>query len=311
MTFLGANISVNFDGTQMITMEDDGFDQMAPYAAGGICADLYTDEVPYTLTVDDVQTTKWVAPPTIEAQPIGSSKETGSAATFKVRAAGKMLAYQWQFKGANIRGATGSSYSRANLRLSDSGDYSVMVTNLAGEVASVPANLSVFVPVPPAILKQPQPRTVLAGQDVDLAVAANGTAPLKYQWHFNGAPITGATGATYVVKNVESANIGNYSVSVTNKYGSLASTPAVLNVNYTLSVPPTPGGLVAVWPVQASYAPGAKVTLVPSPASGFRFTQWSGDVFSTTNQLVITIRSNTTINATFTRNTLSRWLGGL
>jgi hypothetical protein len=85
----------------------------------------------------------------------------------------------------------------------------------------------------------------------------------------------------------------------------------MVNVNYILTVPPTPGGLVAVWPVQASYPPGAKVTLVPSPANGFKFLEWSGDVYDGTNQLIITIRSNTTINATFQRTSFARLLGGL
>jgi hypothetical protein len=295
----------------MINVTDKNFEGTPAYATGGVCADLYADVAPYNFIVDDFKVAKWFPPPAIASQPASSTNEAGSTITFRIRADGQMLKYQWRFRGADIPGATASTYTRANVQPADSGDYSVAVSNPTGQTNSVPAKLTVFVPLPPRILLQPQPRTVLSGEDVTFNFAVTGTPPLKYQWQFNGAKIPGATATNLVLKNVQPANIGNYNVTATNIYGAVISAPAMLNVNYTLTVPPTPGGLVAVWPVQPSYPPGAKVTLVPAPANGFRFVEWSGDVWDNTNQLTLTIRSNMTINPTFQRTVFGRLLGGL
>jgi hypothetical protein len=52
------------------------------------------------------------------------------------------------------------------------------------------------VPTPPAIVTQPESRTVVAGDSVMFSVTASGTPPLAYQWSFNGTFIQGATNAT-------------------------------------------------------------------------------------------------------------------
>jgi hypothetical protein len=311
LTFNGNNISVSLDDAPMINVVDKNFDETPACTSGGICADLYADLDPYKFIVDDIKVSKWFPPPVVQVQPTGATNEAGSVASFRVQADGPMLKYQWRFNGVDIPGATASAYTRANVQPADSGDYTAIISNPSGQVWSAPAKLTVFVPSPPRIIAPPQPRTVLSGEDVTFGVLAKGTPPLKYQWQFNGVNIAGATGTNLVLKNIQPVNIGNYSVTVANNYGRVVSVPVMVNVNYTLTVPPTPGGLVAVWPMQASYPPGAKVTLVPSPANGFKFLEWSGDVYDGTNQLIITIRSNTTINATFQRTSFVRLLGGL
>ena len=104
------------------------------------------------------------------------------------------LSYQWRYNGANIAGATGSSYSKSNLQLSDSGSYDVVVSNSAGSVTSSAATLTVA--NPPAITSQPQNRTVDPGVSATFSVSASGSAPLSYQWRRNGANISGATGSS-------------------------------------------------------------------------------------------------------------------
>src|SRR5581483_10313669 len=47
--------------------------------------------------------------------------------------------------------------------------------------------------VAPAILSQPTNQTVLVGANASLQLTASGTAPLSYQWLFNGANLPGAT----------------------------------------------------------------------------------------------------------------------
>jgi hypothetical protein len=96
-----------------------------------------------------------------------------------------------------------------------------------------PATLWEIVPV---ITLQPQSQTANPGEIVTFAVAANGTvatnatAPLSYQWLFNGGAIGGATTNTYIINNVQPPDAGNYSVVVSNLAGSVTSAVAVLTV---------------------------------------------------------------------------------
>jgi pectate lyase len=82
----------------------------------------------------------------------------------------------------------------------------------------------------PSITTQPVSQTVSAGANVSFSVAAEGTAPLGYQWLKNGSPISGATSATLNLTNVQGADAGSYRVVVSNAAGSATSTTAVLNV---------------------------------------------------------------------------------
>lgn len=83
---------------------------------------------------------------------------------------------------------------------------------------------------PPSIVAPPQTQSVKAGSDATFTVAATGTLPLSYQWHFLGDDIPGATSRSYTRFNVQPADAGNYSVTVTNVAGATNSTPAALSV---------------------------------------------------------------------------------
>jgi len=85
--------------------------------------------------------------PSIVAQPLSQTISVGSNVTFSVGATGSaLLAYQWRLNGSSIVGATNSSYTRANVQLSDAGNYSVVVTNVLGIAASANAVLTVNLP---------------------------------------------------------------------------------------------------------------------------------------------------------------------
>lgn len=84
--------------------------------------------------------------------------------------------------------------------------------------------------VPPIITVQPASQTVLAGSQVEFDVGASGTAPLSYQWNFNGSAIPGANLTSYVIASTLPTNTGQYSCLVTNIGGSATSFAATLNV---------------------------------------------------------------------------------
>ncbi|HEX4389871.1 MAG TPA: immunoglobulin domain-containing protein [Steroidobacteraceae bacterium] len=173
-------------------------------------------------------------PPSITTQPTPQSVQEGEAATFAVEAAGSSpLTYQWQRDGAAIAGATGASLV-VTPAVSDSGAmYSVIVSNSVGTVQSEAARLTVMpAAAAPTIVTQPANQTVTASQTASFTVTANGTAPLSYQWQKNGAPIAGATSATYTTPTTTTADNGAlFAVVVQNAAGSVTSVNAVLTVN--------------------------------------------------------------------------------
>jgi hypothetical protein len=84
-------------------------------------------------------------PPVIVASPASLAVASGGTANFQVEAIGSPpLVYQWLFNGTNaIAGATNTVLSLTNVQLTQSGAYSVTVSNLYGAVTSAPALLQV------------------------------------------------------------------------------------------------------------------------------------------------------------------------
>lgn len=173
--------------------------------------------------------------PTIATQPANQTVTAGQTATFSVTAMGTgPLSYQWQKGTAAISGAASASYTTAATTTSDSGSqFSVTVTNSAGNITSNPATLTVTAaPVAPSITQQPANQTVTAGQTATFSVAATGTSPLSYQWQKGTAAISGATSASYTTPPTTTADNGTqYSVVVSNSVGNRTSSAATLTVN--------------------------------------------------------------------------------
>jgi PKD repeat protein len=83
---------------------------------------------------------------------------------------------------------------------------------------------------PPYIITQPQSQIVPLGTNASFNVTAGGTAPLSYQWRFNGTNLYGATTSSLSRSNVQSADLGPYLVVITNSLGSVTSSVASLSV---------------------------------------------------------------------------------
>jgi len=88
-------------------------------------------------------------PPVITNNPVSITNVAGANSSFSVTAGGTApLAYQWRFATAAITGATNSSLSLTNIRSSQAGNYTVVITNSAGAVTSSVAILAVTNPLP-------------------------------------------------------------------------------------------------------------------------------------------------------------------
>ncbi|MFM2083091.1 MAG: hypothetical protein RL380_1782 [Verrucomicrobiota bacterium] len=84
--------------------------------------------------------------------------------------------------------------------------------------------------VAPTITAQPQSQSVAVGSDVTFAVTATGSAPLSYQWQFNGTNLAGATNGNLTFLQVTTNRSGSYQVQVSNADGSTNSSAATLTV---------------------------------------------------------------------------------
>jgi hypothetical protein len=128
--------------------------------------------------------------------------------------------------------------------------------------------LAVFPPLgSPRIATQPKSQRVASSGSVAFAVAAEGEAPLAYQWLFDGVAIAGATNSALSIAEVRPAHAGTYRVVVTNTVGLINSSDASLTVLEPVAISVQPFPQIAL--------PGTRVelsvTATGTPAPTF---QW-------------------------------------
>ncbi len=171
--------------------------------------------------------------PIIESLSPTQSVQEGSSATLSVTAKGvPNLSFQWRKDGQTVLGATNSSLTFSSLTLSNTGSYSVVVSNIAGTTTSSAIILTV-VPntTAPQFTTQPLSQMTNAGSNVLLSATATGSPSPSFQWFKNGAPVSGATNNTLLLSSVGSIDRGAYSVVISNSAGSVVSSSAILTVN--------------------------------------------------------------------------------
>ncbi|MEY2408938.1 MAG: hypothetical protein QOF48_1608 [Verrucomicrobiota bacterium] len=182
-----------------------------------------------------------VIAPGIRVQPASIVVLPDAPAFFTVEALGSLpLRFLWYHNGTNLAGSFLLNSNQSTLVLpsvqpGDAGLYHVVVTNVAGTATSEAATLALdaFMPI---IGAQPTNTTALQGDVATFRVSATGTAPIFYQWFFNGTtPVAGGTGALLTIANAGAANAGSYHVVVSNRFGAVASDAATLTVMF---VPP-------------------------------------------------------------------------
>ncbi len=135
--------------------------------------------------------------------------------------------------------------------------------------------------LPPSIVQQPTDLTLYAGQSGSFSVLASGDSPLRYQWRFNGSPVTGETNRVLAFSSPQSATAGPYDVVVNNALGAVTSRVATLTVRldvpdlavHQLSVPGEVGGGQVI-PI---------VFTVTNRGFGAATLPWSNSVFLATN----------------------------
>lgn len=119
--------------------------------------------------------------------------------------------------------------------------------------------------VEPQILTQPSSQTVNTGAGAAFWPVVTGTAPLSFQWNFNGAVISGATSGVLTINNSQTSNAGTYTVTISNSAGSVTSRAATLALNATST--PNPLGFSSQ-PQSQTIENGSTAVFYASTSSG-------------------------------------------
>jgi hypothetical protein len=178
--------------------------------------------------------------PAITTQPTSQTVTVGANVTFAVVATGTTPTYQWAKGGTSITGATNASLMLTNVQTADAGNYTVVVSNSAGNVTSSVASLTVNAAqsAAPVFTQDPDSQTVGPGSSVTFTGAASGTG-VTYQWNKDGVAIAGATSASLTLPSVQAGDAGNYTLTATNTAGNATSGIATLVIDT-----PKPGRLI-------------------------------------------------------------------
>ena len=175
-------------------------------------------------------------PPSITTQPESLTLSSGATASFAVVAAGtRPLSYQWFFENAAIPGATNASLIISGVQPANAGTYYVVVSNILGSAESEVVTLDVGED-PPSIISQSTSEDVIRGTNLTLVVEAEGSQPLAFQWYMGSEPMVGATNATLVLSDIAYTNSSDYTVTVSNGFGSIESEPILVTVVAAITV---------------------------------------------------------------------------
>ena len=177
--------------------------------------------------------------------------------TLTVTNIGGALAIGDSFTLFNNLGASGYSGSFANLNLPPLGDGQAWRDN-----TTVNGSITVITgSVPPTITTDLPTSTIdlYVGTRFTLSVGASGDPVLHYHWTKNGTTPVGTDSATLTLASVATSDTGDYSVTVTNPYGSASSATNHLTMRSPTGYPAivTATGPTAYWPLDEAAGPTA------------------------------------------------------
>ncbi len=145
------------------------------------------------------------------------------------------LSRQWYHDAFPVAAATNSWLLLTNLQSADSGIYTLVVSNIAGQSTSAPLNYDMN-PSPYFLAPQPSQQNALVGDPLCLAVNAEGMPPLVYQSQLNSANITdngrisGTTSPNLCFNPATFEDSGLLTLIVTNDFGSYTGLVASLAI---------------------------------------------------------------------------------
>ena len=155
----------------------------------------------------------------------------------------------------------------------------------------------------PSITSQPESQSVSFGGSASFSVTSAGVAPLSYQWQLDKTNIPGATLTNLSMTNLSPSFDGSYTVIITNQWGVLTSSVAILSVSQ--------GTPTVTWGTPAAITYGAalggeQLDATASVPGGFAYSPRSGSVLNTgTNLLSVIFTPTDAVDYRNATNTVS------
>lgn len=175
----------------------------------------------------NVVTLQLNTPPKITKQIGNQTVCEQKSAIFSIEASGLNNKFEWFLNDTKLTSESSSTLTINNVSLNNAGIYYCLVSNNCGEpVKSVEVELKVN-PMP-KITKQPESKTAMVGDMVELSVTA--TDALSYQWRKNNANIKDSVNSTISISSIELTDAGDYDCVVTNSCGNVNSSKAKITV---------------------------------------------------------------------------------
>jgi hypothetical protein len=183
-----------------------------------------------------------------------------------------ILTYHWQLDGTNvvadgtnIVSATNSQLQLHYAYMTNSGNYTVIITNYGGAVTS--SVYSVLVTNILELTDQPTNQTVVVGTNVTFSINGHASSPFFFQWQKDGTNLVAGgrihsvTNYYLTITNAQRSDTGDYQVIVTNFGGSVTSEVAHLEVT---NFPPA----ILVQPTNQTVAVGSNAQFVVTAVGG-------------------------------------------
>jgi hypothetical protein len=238
--------------------------------------------------------------PFISLQPSNATVLMGANHSFSALAGGTApLSYQWRFNGGNISGATNTTLTLTNVLPSKAGLYSVRVTNAVGEVTSSNASLNVI-----ALFAygngQPLTNVHTFNGAVSIQIQSTFTNGLNFYTLDGSQPtfLSAAYTGPFVVSNTVTLRVLGYSADFF-EFSELGPVSVLLPPTYLLTGSTAGGGTIAFNPPGGSYFTNTIVSVTATPAAGWTFLQWLGDLAGSNTQASVTMTRNKRVQAVF------------
>jgi len=204
--------------------------------------------------------------PAFIMNPASQLTSSGQSVTFTVAVMGSdPILIQWFKDSDPIPGAVGLSYTIDEALSTDNGGYSARASNGIDTVFSAVATLQVV--EEPLILAEPSGGLIYTGQGFTFTVEAVGPGPLAFQWKKGTANI-GSNSPSFAITNATVADSGDYTVQITNAFGTTISQTAVLVVEDPVIFDVSPSDVMAAEGRVATFTVGV------SGAAPFTY-QWT------------------------------------
>jgi chitodextrinase len=229
--------------------------------------------------------------PTITAHPQSATYTQGDTADpLTITASGNGdLSYQWYKDDEAITSETSNLYEPSTDTVGIFAYYCIVTNTLNGisemamsDTVIIEVTAPVEQPDVPVITAHPQSATYMQGQTTtSLSVSvASVNGELTYQWHENGAEITGATSATFTPPTNTVGEAGYYCIvrnTLNGTWESATSNTAIIEVTALVEQPDVP--VITAHPQSATYTQEQTATtlLVTASGNGTLGYQWYKD----------------------------------